>query len=77
MAFTLICLTNNFLIMEEEIFSVNSDFSEFDLQQLEDRLETDPLAVGGLLNLTSEDTPMPTCWIFKCPLLSSCEVFTP
>ena len=50
--------------MEEEIFSVNSDFSEFDLQQLEERLETDPLAVGGLLNLTSEDTPMPTCWIY-------------
>lgn len=76
-AFTLICLTNNIFNYGRRNFSVNSDFSEFDLQQLEERLETDPLAVGGLLNLTSEDTPMPTCWIFKCPLLSSCEVFTP
>lgn len=45
---------------KEEIFSVNSDFSEFDLQQLEDRLETDPLAVGGLLDLLNEETPVPT-----------------
>lgn len=59
---------------KEEIFSVNSDFSEFDLQQLEDRLETDPLAVGGLLDLTSEDTPMPACGFFRCPHLQSCDL---
>lgn len=59
---------------KEEIFSVNSDFSEFDLQQLEVRLETDPLAVGGLLDLASVDTPMPACGIFKCPHLEYCEL---
>jgi hypothetical protein len=70
----LICLINNFLVMlKEEILSLNSDFSEFDLLQLEDRLETDPLAVGGLLDLVNEDTPMPTCW-FRCPHLQSCDL---
>ena len=58
---------------KEEIFSANSDFSEFDLQQLEDRLEADPSAVGGLLDLLNEETPVPTCW-FKCPHLQSCEL---
>lgn len=43
-----ICLINKILAMiKDEIFSVNSDFSEFDLQQLEERLETDPLVTGG------------------------------
>ena len=42
-----ICLINKILAMiKDEIFSVNSDFSEFDLQQLEERLETDPLVTG-------------------------------
>ena len=36
-----------------EMLSLNSEFSEFSLQQLEERLETDPLAVGGLLDITS------------------------
>lgn len=34
-----------------EMFSLNSEFNEFELQKLEERLETDPLAVGGLLDL--------------------------
>lgn len=37
----------------EEIISLNSEVSEFDLKQLEERLETDPLAVGGLFDLAS------------------------
>ena len=37
----------------DEMLSLNSEFSEFSLQQLEERLETDPLAVGGLLDLSS------------------------
>lgn len=36
---------------ENEMLSLNSEFSEFELQQLEVRLETDPLAAGGLLDL--------------------------
>lgn len=39
---------------EREIVSLNETFSEFDLQKLEDRLETDPLAVGGLLDLSAD-----------------------
>lgn len=39
-------------MIKDEIFSVNSDFSEFDLQQLEERLETDPLVTGGLLDFS-------------------------
>lgn len=37
----------------EEMVSLNSEFTEFNLQELEQRLETDPLAVGGLLELAS------------------------
>lgn len=58
-------------MIKDEIFSVNSDFSEFDLQQLEERLETDPLVTGGLLD--SVDDPAPTCR-FKCPHLQVCEL---
>lgn len=36
-----------------ELNSLNSELSEFDLEQLEERLETDPLGVGGLLDLAS------------------------
>lgn len=41
--------------LNDEMMSLNSEFSEFSLQQLEERLETDPLAVGGLLDLTNTD----------------------
>ena len=58
-------------MIKDEIFSVNSDFPEFDLPQLEERLETDPLVTGGLLDLV--DDPAPTCR-FKCPHLQVCEL---
>lgn len=38
---------------KEDMISLNSEFTEFNLQELEQRLETDPLAVGGLLDLAS------------------------
>lgn len=38
-----------------DLISLNSELSEFELQQLEQRLETDPLAIGGLLDLASSD----------------------
>jgi len=36
-----------------EFVSLNSELTEFSLNELEERLETDPLAVGGLLDLAS------------------------
>lgn len=36
-----------------EMLSLNSEISEFDVQVLESRLETDPLVVGGLVELTT------------------------
>lgn len=59
--------------LKEELVSLNSELSEFDLQQLEERLETDPLAVGGLVDLAStndlsqlasrmEDCECNICW---------------
>lgn len=41
------------MIDKEEFLSLNSEISEFSLQELEQRLETDPLAIGGLLDVTS------------------------
>ena len=40
-------------LREDELVSLNETFSEFNLQELEDRLETDPLAAGGLLDRKS------------------------
>lgn len=34
-----------------EIVPLNSEISEFQLRELEQRLETDPLTVGGLLDV--------------------------
>lgn len=39
--------------VNQEFESLNSVFDEFSLQELEERLETDPLAVGGLIDLNS------------------------
>jgi hypothetical protein len=38
---------------KEELVSLNSEVTEFELQELESRLETDPLAVGGLVDMIS------------------------
>lgn len=40
-------------VKQDELLSLNSELSEFKLQELEERLETDPLAVGGLLDVLS------------------------
>lgn len=40
---------------KNELVSLNSELTEFSLQELEQRLETDPLAVGGLLNIASSN----------------------
>lgn len=41
--------------LDEEFISLNSELNEFNLEELEQRLETDPLAIGGLLELSSKD----------------------
>lgn len=40
-----------------DLNSLNAEFSELELQQLEERLETDPLAVSGLINLNCNVEP--------------------
>lgn len=39
----------------KELVSLNSELTEFNVQELEQRLETDPLAVGGLLDIITTD----------------------
>lgn len=41
--------------MKDELKSLNSEITEFDLVQLEERLETDALAIGGLVDLATTD----------------------
>lgn len=57
--------------MEKEMISFNSEFTDFDLQQLENRLETDPLAVGGLVDIATNPVASPDCVLY-CPRLESC-----
>lgn len=60
---------------ENEMISFNSEFSEFELQQLEERLETDPLAVGGLVDFSAGNEGInPACWLFDCPHLVECSL---
>ena len=42
------------MLNNEEMVSLNTEISEFDIKELEQRLETDPLAVSGLFNLSSD-----------------------
>lgn len=51
---------------KDELVSLNSEFTEFDLQALESRLETDPLAVGGLLDLATTNDPLDVSMISDC-----------
>lgn len=54
---------------ENQMVSLNSKFSEFDLQELEERLETDPLAIGGLLDMTHASSSIGVtynCSEFSC-----------
>ena len=59
------------------MISFNSEFSEFELQQLEERLETDPLAIGGLVDFSAGNEGInPACWGFTldCPHLTECNL---
>lgn len=52
----------------ENLENLNSEFTELNLRELEQRLETDPLAVGGLLNLSQTEVASMSddCWVDVC-----------
>jgi hypothetical protein len=53
----------------EEIISLNTDlYDDFFVQELEVRLETDPLMLGGLMELFSDNCPT------QCISLRDCNV---
>ena len=50
-----------------ELVPLNSKFEEFNLQIIENRLETDPLPIAGLLNLIGDDFELQyDCNIYNC-----------
>lgn len=56
---------------KEELNSLNKTFlDDFSIEELEERLETDPLMVGQLLNLSSSDDLQQQaegcCFILHC-----------
>ncbi len=60
-----------------ELVSLNSELSEFDLEQLEERLETDPLGVGGLLDLAStQDLSHSVGMLCECEYCDSCSIIS-
>ena len=50
----------------ENLVALNSVLNEFAVEELEQRLETDPLAVGGLINLTTSGNPLLSARISDC-----------
>lgn len=48
-------------IIKDGLTPLNSEISEFQLKALEKRLETDPLAVGGLLDIGMDDDDSDLC----------------
>lgn len=59
----------------EMMVSMNSTFPEFGLQKLEERLETDPLAISGLLDL-DDVTLNAICEGNYCPTVGFCERYS-
>lgn len=49
--------------MEKKIESLNKELLQFFLEELEQRLETDPLSVGGLFDLQAADGDENGCWL--------------
>lgn len=43
-------------LSKDECVSLNEDLTAFEIKKLEDRLETDPLAVSGLFNLNTDES---------------------
>lgn len=58
--------------MKEEVSSLNKSFlEEMSIEELESRLETDPLAVGQLLQLSTDSDQEPA--VASCCLIISCK----
>lgn len=49
-----------------EMVSLNSELPQLYVEELEKRLETDPLLIGGLLDASSSDALMDGCSGFDC-----------
>ena len=58
--------------MEKKIESLNKELPQFFLEELEQRLETDPLSVGGLFDLQAADGDDCTNWSF-CKQEGACH----
>lgn len=52
----------------KELQSLNTELAQFYLEELEERLETDPLAIGGLIDLMAEisDNSLIRCKQLSC-----------
>lgn len=48
------------MLKTEEMVSLNTEMSEFDVKELEQRLETDPLAVSGLTSQVMQKSTVKT-----------------
>lgn len=59
------------MLKTEEMVSLNTEMSEFDVKELEQRLETDPLAVSGLFNITSDAEVNSEDWAFGITLVEN------
>lgn len=60
---------------KNEILSLNSQLPKLFVEELEERLETDPLMIGAFMNtfgIVSEDQAVPRCWFITCETAYSC-----
>ena len=56
--------------LNADLMSVNAGlYDDLFIQKLETRLETDPLGVGGLVDLIGDNTVSPNC-LLDCPEFS-------
>ncbi|WP_302591070.1 hypothetical protein [uncultured Muribaculum sp.] len=67
--------------LDERILSINDDlFDELYLQELENRLETDPLLPGGLIELVNADETYCPCYQgndVNCPCHQGTKITCP
>lgn len=69
-------LKKNKKMKKHEIKSLNEGLPEFFLEDLEQRLETDPLNVGALVSLNEPSTQSGSEWcLIYCSKNFSCEEY--
>lgn len=60
----------------QEIISLNDNlFSEMFLQELENRLETDPLMPNGLVDLVGDSSVPPLCTCYQGSFSEGCTCY--